>query len=87
MAKLKQYGYRTFNDIIDESYDAVEDEDLRFAMAFEQVKKLASIKDHSEVYNKMHETLVHNQRTLLDHPARLQGIKDFMIPHLKVPKK
>lgn len=87
LAKLKQYGYRTFNNIIDESYDNEANEDLRFAMAFEQVEKLARIQDHRMVYKKMRETLKHNQRTMLDHPARLQGIKDFLLPHLKVPKK
>ena len=86
LAKLKQFGYKTFNNIIDESYDEVADEDIRFAMAFGQVKKLSRIQDHVGVYKKMHETLIHNQMTLLDHHKRLQGIKDFMLPHLKLEK-
>lgn len=86
LKKLKQFGYRTFNNIINESYDEVADEDIRFAMAFEQVKKLSMIQDHVDVYNKMHETLIHNQTTLLDHHKRLQGIKDFMLPHFKLKK-
>ena len=84
LAKLKEYGYKTFGAIIDESYDEESNADLRMYMAFEQVKKLANMHNHDEVYNKMHETLVHNQENLQDHWRRFEGIRDFVVPHLKV---
>ena len=39
---LRAMGFKTFDGIIDESYDNVEDSDLRWQMAMEQVKRLCS---------------------------------------------
>jgi hypothetical protein len=82
LTKLKEYGYKTFDAIVDESYDLEPNNDVRFSMAFEQVKKLANMHDHNEIYNKMYETLLHNQELLLDHKRRLKGIRDFLSPHM-----
>lgn len=40
---LRQLGFQTFDGIIDESYDLVEHDDTRFAMAMQQVKRLLAL--------------------------------------------
>jgi len=84
LAKLKEYGYKTFDTIIDESYDKEPNDYKRADIAFEQVMKLANMHDHDKVYNKVHEILVHNQEICKDHQKRFEGIRDFLVPHLKV---
>ena len=82
MAKLKQYGYKTFSSIIDESYDNVKDDKQRYEHAFQQVIKLSKL-DPVKTYADMFEVLQHNQKTLLDNSTRLQGLKDFLIPYIE----
>ena len=83
LAKLKDYGYKTFDTIIDESYDDEPDNDKRMSMAFKQATKLARINDHDEMYNKVHEILRHNQNLCKDHQSRLTGVRDFVGAHLQ----
>lgn len=43
LSNLRQLGFRTFDTIIDESYDAIENNLQRWNMAFEQVKYLCQL--------------------------------------------
>lgn len=62
---LKGLGFRTFNGIIDESYDQIEDNTLRYAEAFKQVEQLCRM-DQLEVYKKIKEVTEHNYKVLIN---------------------
>ena len=77
LKKLHQKGYKTFHGIIDESYDQEPDDFTRWAMAFEQVCKLAKY-DHEEVYREIAPIIIHNHNHICDHSYRLTGLKNFL---------
>jgi len=56
---LRKLGFQTFDGIIDESYDLIEQEQERWSAAFEQVKYLCS-KDQQEIYNSIRPIVEHN---------------------------
>lgn len=58
---LRSMGFKTFGDIIDESYDDIIDNTQRWAKAFEQVKYLCSL-DQITVLNKIKSTVEHNHQ-------------------------
>lgn len=64
LKELKKRGYKTFSDFWDESYDLVEDNNIRLDMIKEVIKKLnlLSLKELEEMYVKMLPILRHNQR-------------------------
>lgn len=43
LAYLRSYGFQTFDNWIDESYDDIEDNDLRLAAITEQIEKISSL--------------------------------------------
>jgi hypothetical protein len=55
LAYLKSYGFKTFDNWIDESYDKETDPDLRIKMVVDQVKKLSMLS--TSQLNKMHEEI------------------------------
>lgn len=63
LAKLKELGFQTFEDIIDENYDNELDPIKRFEMAKAEVIKLKnmSMNDIHKLYYKVVEKLLHNQ--------------------------
>lgn len=56
---LHELGFKTFDCVIDESYDLIEDNDQRLAAAFEQVKWLCN-QPQQEIYAKIKPVLDHN---------------------------
>jgi hypothetical protein len=62
---LRSQGFKTFDRVIDESYDLEPNIDKRFDMAFEQVRWLA--KQNPEIiYSQIQDILEHNQQTILN---------------------
>jgi hypothetical protein len=61
---LKQLGFKTFNNIIDESYDSIEDPDERFKQIKLQIDYLASltIEEHHQLYIDLMPTLEYNRK-------------------------
>jgi hypothetical protein len=62
LAYLKSYGFKTFGDYIDESYDAETDPDLRIGMIVKELEKLCT-KSHEELkvmYRDMEHILEYN---------------------------
>jgi hypothetical protein len=57
--RLDHLGFKTFHPYIDESYDAIDDDVLRWEMAFEQVQRLHSM-DLSRLYVDLEDRLIHN---------------------------
>jgi hypothetical protein len=61
---LHKLGFKTFGHVIDESYDLIEDNDLRYAQAFEQVKRLCSM-PQEEILSQITETVEHNYNLIM----------------------
>lgn len=69
---LQSLGFRTFSDIIDESYDLITDPYQRFSLAFEQVKRLADL-DPVDVYKITQERREHNYYRLYEYHAETKN--------------
>ena len=65
LRNLRSLGFKTFDGIIDETYDDVEDYDLRFKSACEQIKYLIS-QPQEHVLAKIRPITEHNKRVMLD---------------------
>ena len=63
LKKLRQLGYKTFHPWIDESYDEETDNDKRFFMILDEIKKLCEMtkKEIHDWYYDMKHILLHNQ--------------------------
>lgn len=64
LKRLQSLGFKTFDNIIDESYDNEKDINKRWEMAFEQVVKLSKM-NPVKVYEIIQETVDHNQERML----------------------
>ena len=82
LATLREQGYRTFDGVIDESYDLIEDDLARWSAAFKQVMGLTK-KDPLEVYNRLEGVLEHNRQLLFDQENRLNNLKSFINKYIK----
>jgi len=56
---LRSEGFKTFGDVIDESYDDIEDDRQRWHAAFEQVRELCAM-DQAQVLARIRPTVDHN---------------------------
>ena len=65
LENLRSLGFRTFNNVIDESYDQIYNDQDRWAAAFEQVKQLCNM-DQLEVMEKISEQVQHNYNLVMD---------------------
>jgi len=65
LRRLRNFGFKTFDTVIDESYDNEADSLLRWQMAMDQVKLLIE-QDPVEIYAKIKDVVEHNQRLMLD---------------------
>ena len=71
---LRRLGFKTFDGVIDESYDTIEDDEQRWQAAFEQVRWLCE-QHQTEIFNKIKPIVEHNYQVLtqtnwLDLPRR-----------------
>lgn len=62
---LQSLGFRTFGDVIDESYDQESNDERRWNMAWQQVMSLLH-RDQTEVRKQVAKTLRHNQRLVFE---------------------
>jgi hypothetical protein len=74
---IKERGFKTFNAVIDESYDDIEDTRERFDMAFEQVVKLSQM-DHKHVYQQLKDVLEHNYNLMQNTYQHYTDIEEFI---------
>ena len=74
LAKLREHGYKTFDPIIDESYDDVEDDVKRWHMAFNQMLILMK-KDAISIYKSLETVLEHNYSLINDQHSRLTKLR------------
>jgi hypothetical protein len=64
IARLQQMGYRTFDHVINHSYDSVEDNTQRWDMACREFERLMSVDLH-QMYIDCQQDLQHNQQLFL----------------------
>jgi hypothetical protein len=64
LRNLRSLGFQTFDAVIDESYDVIEDEHERFTLAWQQVEQLCEL-DPASVMLKLQSVLTHNQQHFL----------------------
>lgn len=82
LKNLKKIGFKTFDSIIDESYDEIEDTAERFDMAWKQVKYLSQ-SDHMYNYKKVNDVINHNRSLVLDPTFQLVEIENFIYDKIK----
>jgi len=81
LKKLRESGYKTFDNVIDESYDEIENDKERWQSAFDEVMKLIN-QNPVEIYTKTKDILEHNQQEILNQIKRLDSLKEFFQKHL-----
>jgi hypothetical protein len=62
---LRELGYRTFDHVIDHSYDKIIDNTQRYMALRAEINRLNNTDLH-DLYIQCHDDLVHNQRLFLD---------------------
>lgn len=66
LKNLQSFGFKTFGDVIDESYDYEVDDQTRWRMAMDQVRYLTA-QDPEKIQAKIKDVVEHNQRLMLEH--------------------
>lgn len=68
LASLKEWGFQTFAPFIDESYDEIEDNVLRFQKAYAEVRRLNALPMNELLSQRerIYPVLEHNRRQLLN---------------------
>jgi len=69
---MRDAGFQTFNGIIDESYDLIENDQDRWQAAFDQVIKLCVL-DQETVLSQAKTILEHNFNRMMHHSWQLDG--------------
>jgi hypothetical protein len=64
LRNLRTLGFQTFGAVIDESYDVVEDDTERFALAWQQVELLCQL-DPASVMQELQSVIAHNRQHFL----------------------
>lgn len=65
LRRLRSLGFRTFDAVIDETYDSIEDNDERWAQAWQQVEYLCA-QDPVKIQTATRYIREHNQRVFLE---------------------
>jgi hypothetical protein len=65
LRNLKAIGFKTFDTVIDESYDLIYNDQDRWSAAFEQVQRLCEM-DQSTVFAKIASAVEHNYNLLMN---------------------
>jgi hypothetical protein len=65
LQNLKKLGFKTFDSVIDESYDNIHNDRERYEAAFEQVQKLCQVSQH-EVLETVKPVLEHNHNLIMN---------------------
>ena len=68
LARLREYGFKTFSDVWDESYDSVNDFEERYNMVSKLILDLnkKSIEELNEIYKSVKNICIHNMNVFLN---------------------
>jgi hypothetical protein len=79
----RDWGFETFGDVIDESYDQESNDITRWTRAFEQVEWLCS-QDLPALLQKLQPRLDHNHHRLYAlEREKIQEMQQFIVSYLK----
>jgi len=79
----RDWGFETFGDVIDESYDSEPNDIVRWSRAFEQVKWLCE-QNLPALLEKLKPRLDHNHNRLYEFEReKTQQLQNFVVNHLK----
>lgn len=76
LKNLRAMGFKTFDSVIDESYDTESDNESRWRMALEQVEYLCD-QDPQEVYKQIQPIIDHNRNRLLEYNWQDELLNDL----------
>ena len=65
LENLRILGFKTFDGVIDESYDLIEDSHERWTQAMQQVEYLCS-QDQQSVLTQIHDIVEHNYQLIME---------------------
>jgi hypothetical protein len=83
LQQYRDWGFETFGDVIDESYDTEPDDVVRWSQAFEQVQYLCS-QDLPALLQKLKPRLDHNHNRLYEfEQEKTQELQNFIASYLK----
>ena len=83
LQQYRDWGFETFGDVIDESYDTESDDVVRWSQAFEQVQWLCE-QDLSALLQKLKPRLDHNHNRLYEFEReKTQELQNFVVGYLK----
>jgi hypothetical protein len=77
LKNLRSFGFKTFSNVIDESYDEEYDDESRWNMALSQLKYLCN-QDPQSIMNSISEIVKHNQKLMLTHDWYNDFKQDFL---------
>jgi hypothetical protein len=83
LRNLRSLGFKTFDGIIDESYDNIEDTELRFQEVFKQMKYLF-ISPQEEILDKIRPITEYNKKIMLEtnwHQNFSREFQDVLLAH------
>ncbi|MGA8259274.1 MAG: hypothetical protein WB783_03590 [Arenicellales bacterium] len=71
LAELRRLGFRTFPQLFDESYDSIDDPEIRLVCLLEQIDSLcaSSLDRLHEIYRSITPDVEHNRNWMIDFPA------------------
>lgn len=75
---LHRLGFRTFDGIIDESYDLIDDDQDRWQAAWDQVQYLID-RPATDIYNKITAILEHNHQHIKNREFFISPLRTFLI--------
>jgi hypothetical protein len=65
LRNLRSRGFRTFDGIIDETYDTIEDNNLRFKLAYEQIQYLIN-QSQENILTKIRSITEYNKKVMIE---------------------
>jgi hypothetical protein len=78
LSALKQLGFQTFDSVVDESYDSIENPQQRFLAVIEQMKYLAT-EDHRLILKKVQPIVDHNYNRLLQFKQEIENQQENLL--------
>ena len=83
LRQLREFGFKTFDSVLDESYDSIQNNVARWSAAFEQVKWLSQ-QDHPVLLQKVKPILDHNHNRLYEfRQEKFDEMRRLIESHLK----
>lgn len=75
--ELRSLGFQTFDPVIDESYDQIEDDHERWTRAFDSLEEL-SRQNPQSVYDRLRKRLQHNRKLAYNSEYWLSRLKTYL---------